>query len=147
MQRSWVSQRSDRRVSARDRGVRARRWATLGAVLVVLALGFGRVDARAAPPRARVAGVAPRTIVVAVAARPRGAAVVFGIRRYRQGRLVQRRARRSGRATVSSLRPGTLYVVRARWARHGARWGRKVFVRTLRERPRGRLPRRVRRSG
>jgi hypothetical protein len=112
--------------------MRARRWATLGTVVVVLALGFGRVDARAAPPRARVAGVASRTIVVAVAARPRGAAVVFGFRRYRQGRLVQRRARRSGRATLSSLRPGTLYVLRARWARHGARWGRKVFVRTLR---------------
>jgi hypothetical protein len=101
-------------------------------VALVLLVGSGRSGALAAPPRAKVAGVAPRLIVVAASRRPRAVGVVFGIRRYRQGRLVLHRARPNGRATVRSLRPGTLYVVRARWARRGARWGRKVFVRTLR---------------
>ena len=98
--------------------------------LLVAAAGLALAGPAAAAPRLSVARVGQSFVVVKASHAPRGARLV--VRVYgggrRRARLVRARVGRPLR--ISGLKSGTLVALRARRLRRGARFGRRLYVRT-----------------
>ena len=98
--------------------------------LLVAAVGLALAGPARAAPRLKLQTAGSSFVVVKASLTPHGARIVVQVRGggLRRARLV--RARVGRRVWVTRLKPGVLVVLRARRARRGARFGRRLYART-----------------